>query len=131
MIRTLVKSTVTLVLVAALGACDTKGGDPARQYGPDPWLPEPQQYLLPPMSVPQVVGWQPDEMPTVAAGMHIQAMATGLMHPRIVYALPNGDVLVVESNGPGTEPFRPKDYIQGRIKARAGVAGMGGNRNTL
>ena len=131
MIRTLVKSTVTLVLVAALGACDTKGGDPARQYGPDPWLPEPQQYLLPPMSVPQVVGWQPDEMPTVAAGMHIQAMATGLMHPRIVYALPNGDVLVVESNGPGTEPFRPKDYIQGRIKARAGVAAKGGNRITL
>ena len=131
MIRTLVKSTVTLVLVAALGACDTKGGDPARQYGPDPWLPEPQQYLLPPMSVPQVVGWQPDEMPTVAAGMHIQAMATGLMHPRIVYALPNGDVLVVESNGPGTEPFRPKDYIQGKIKARAGAAAKGGNRITL
>ncbi len=131
MIRTLVKSTVTLVLVAALGACDTKGGDPARQYGPDPWLPEPQQYLLPPMSVPQVVGWQPGEMPTVAAGMHIQAMATGLMHPRIVYALPNGDVLVVESNGPGTEPFRPKDYIQGKIKARAGAAAKGGNRITL
>jgi glucose/arabinose dehydrogenase len=120
-----------LVLASALAACDAKGGDPSRQYGPDPWLPEPQQYLVPPMSVPRVVGWKPGETPTVAAGLRIQAMATGLMHPRIVYALPNGDVLVVESNGPGTEPFRPKDYIQGKVKARAGAAAKGGNRITL
>ena len=58
-------------------------------------------------------------------------MATGLMHPRIVYALPNGDILVVESNSPGTKPFRPKDYIQGKVKARAGAAAKGGNRITL
>ena len=120
-----------LVLASALAACDAKGGDPSRQYGPDPWLPEPQQYLVPPMSVPRVVGWSPGETPTVAAGLRIQAMATALMHPRIVYALPNGDVLVVESNGPGTEPFRPKDYIQGKVKARAGAAAKGGNRITL
>ena len=55
-------------------------------------------------------------------GLRIQAMATGLMHPRIVYPLPNGDVLVVESNSPGTKPFRPKDYVQGKVKARAGAA---------
>jgi glucose/arabinose dehydrogenase len=121
----------SLVLVAALAACDASGGDPSRQYGPDPWLPDPQQYLLPPMSVPQVVGWKPGETPTVAPGLRIQAMATNLMHPRIVYALPNGDVLVVESNSPGTEPFRPKDYIQGKVKARAGAAAKGGNRITL
>ena len=58
-------------------------------------------------------------------------MASGLMHPRIVYPLPNGDILVVESNSPGTEPFRPKDYIQGKVKARAGAAAKGGNRITL
>jgi glucose/arabinose dehydrogenase len=102
-----------------------------KQYGPNPVLPEPRQYLLPPMSVPKAVGWKPGEAPTVAAGLRIQAMATGLMHPRIVYPLPNGDILVVESNGPGTKPFRPKDYIQGKIKGRAGAAGEGGNRITL
>ena len=58
-------------------------------------------------------------------------MATGLMHPRIVYPLPNGDVLVVESNSPGTDTFRPKDYIQGKVKARAGAAAKGGDRITL
>jgi len=131
MIGPRVRIVASLVLVAALAACDAKGGDPSRQYGPDPWLPDPQQYLLPPMSVPQVVGWKPGETPTVAPGLRIQAMATNLMHPRIVYALPNGDVLVVESNSPGTEPFRPKDYIQGKVKARAGAAAKGGNRITL
>ncbi len=83
------------------------------------------------MSVPQAVGWKTGETPTVPAGMRIQAMATGLMHPRIVYPLPNGDILVVEANGPGTKPFRPKDYIQGKVKARAGAADKGGNRITL
>jgi len=120
-----------LLLAVSLAACGDKGGDPMRQYGPNPWLPNPHQYLIPPMRVPKAVGWKVGEAPTVPAGLRIQAMATGLMHPRIVYALPNGDVLVVESNGPGTKPFRPKDYVQGKVKARAGAADKGGNRITL
>jgi glucose/arabinose dehydrogenase len=114
-----------------LVACSAKGGDPSRQYGPDPFLPEPEQYLIPPMSVPKAVGWKAGEEPSVPPGLRIQAMATGLKHPRIVYPLPNGDILVVETNGPGTEPFRPKDYIQGKVKARAGAAAKAGNRITL
>ncbi len=125
------RATAGLALLASITACSGPGGDPSRQYGANPYLPEPEQYLIPPMSVPQVVGWKSGETPTVPAGMRIQAMASGLMHPRIVYPLPNGDVLVVESNGPGTEPFRPKDYIQGKVKARAGAAAKGGNRITL
>jgi glucose/arabinose dehydrogenase len=127
----MIRASGTLIALAALAACSDKGGDPLRQYGPNPVLPDPHQYLLPPMSVPNAVGWKPGEAPTVPAGLRIQAMATGLMHPRIVYPLPNGDILVVESNGPGTKPFRPKDYIQGKVKARAGAAQKGGNRITL
>ena len=115
----------------SLAACSQPGGDPARQYGSNPQLPDPHQYLLPPMSVPQAVGWKPGETPTVAAGLQIRAMATGFLHPRIVYPLPNGDVLVVESNGPGTSAYRPKDYIQGKVKGRAGADATGGNRITL
>lgn len=102
-----------------------------RQYGPQPYLPEPQQFLLPPMSVPKAVGWQAGETPRAAPGLTVQAMATGLIHPRIVYTLPNGDILVVESNGPGSVPFRPKDFVQGKVKARGGAAAKGGNRITL
>ncbi len=121
----------SLAALGFLAACGPPAGDPARQYGPTPYLPEPFQFLIPPMSVPHAVGWKPDEAPTVPAGLKIQAMATGLMHPRIVYALPNGDILVVESNGPGTKPFRPKDYVQGKVKAVGGAAAKGGNRITL
>jgi len=120
-----------LLALAALVACGPKAGDPARQYGPNPYLPDPHQYLLPPMSVPTEVGWKPGETPTVAAGLKVQAMATGLEHPRIVYTLPNGDVLVVESNSPGTKPYRPKDYIQGKVKSLAGAGDKGGDRVTL
>jgi glucose/arabinose dehydrogenase len=120
-----------LACAAALAACGEQGGDPARQYGADPYLPEPHQYLLPPMSVPKEIGWQPGETPTVAAGLKVEALATGLEHPRSVYTLPNGDVLVVESNSPGTEAFRPKDFIAGKVKARAGAGAKGGNRITL
>ncbi|HEX4801554.1 MAG TPA: PQQ-dependent sugar dehydrogenase, partial [Sphingomicrobium sp.] len=131
MIHRLEIMSALILAAGAVGACSDKGGDPARQYGPNPWLPKPTQYLLPPMSVPRAVGWKPGEAPTVAPGLRIQAMASGLMHPRIVYPLPNGDILVVESNSPGTEPFRPKDYVQGKVKARAGAAAKGGNRITL
>jgi glucose/arabinose dehydrogenase len=83
------------------------------------------------MSVPKEVGWKAGETPSVPAGLRIQAFAGGFMHPRMVYVLPNGDVLVVESNGPGTNKFRLKDYIQGKVKARAGSAGKGADRITL
>lgn len=122
---------VALLGITSLAACAPKGGDPMKQYGPNPVLPEPRQYLFPPMSVPKEIGWKAGETPTVPSGLKIQAMATGLMHPRMVYTLPNGDILVVESNGPGSVKFRVKDYIQGKVKARAGSAGKGGNRITL
>jgi len=120
-----------LAFAAALTACGDQGGDPARQYGADPYLPEPHQYLLPPMSVPQEIGWKTGEKPTVTAGLKVEALATGLEHPRMVYTLPNADILVVETNSPGTEAYRPKDFIAGKVKARAGAAAKGGNRIIL
>ncbi len=74
--------------------------DVRTQIGPHPVLPEPQQYLMPPMHLAPVVGWKAGETPKVASDMRIQALATGLEHPRSVYTLPNGDVLVVESRQP-------------------------------
>ena len=126
-----VPKLAALVALIALAGCDKPGGDPARQYGPNPYLPEPKQFLVPPMSVPNAVGWTAGETPSVAAGLKVQAIATGLLHPRTVYTLPNGDILVVEGNSPGTEPYRPKDFIQGKVKARAGAGAKGGNRITL
>src|SRR5882724_13114174 len=90
-----------VVAVAGLGlaGCDDHAGDPKMQIGANPVLPEVQQYLMPPMRVAKVVGWGADEHPAVPQGLQVQALATGLEHPRSLYVLPNGDVLVVESNG--------------------------------
>ena len=122
-----------LVIAAlALQACDH--GDPekqAAQYGATPVLPAAKSYLLPPMKVSPAGSWKQGEAPVVPASLKISALATGLMHPRFVYPLPNGDILIVESNGPKAPVFRPKDLIMGPIKAYGGSAAKGGNRITL
>ena len=124
---------LTLLVLAGLSACGERSSvDPTLQMGHEPQLPAPHNFLIPPMQVPSGVGWQGDAHPTVAAGLSIQKIAGGLIHPRQVLALPNGDVLVVESNGPGTEPTTtPKQLIAGVIKNRSGKGNKGGNRITL
>jgi hypothetical protein len=122
-----------LVAAASLGlaGCDDHAGDPNMQIGANPVLPEVQQYLMPPMRVAKVVGWGTDEHPTVPQGLQVQALATGLQHPRSLYVLPNGDVLVVESNGPKAPISRPKDIITGWVQSFAGAKAKDANRITL
>ena len=124
---------VAMACVVALTACGERAQlDPAAQVGNDPQLPQPQSFLVPPMQVPNGVGWQGDGHPTVASGLSIEKIATGLLHPRQLLALPNGDVLVVESNGPGEEAVTtPKQLVAGIIKGRSGKGAKGGNRITL
>ena len=87
----------------------------------------------PPMRIAPVVGWMEAETPSVVAGLRIEALATGLEHPRSLYVLPNGDVLVVESRSPGTEPVkRPKEIIMHWVESFATGGGSGPtNRITL
>jgi glucose/arabinose dehydrogenase len=122
---------LALLGLLALSACSEVVAPPETQYGSNPVLPAPTQYLIPPMRVPLMTGWGAGEAPTVPARLRIQAFATGFMHPRTVYTLPNGDVLVVESNGPKAPIYRPKDYLAGLVKGRAGAGAPGGNRITL
>ena len=106
--------------------------DPQDQIGPDPVLPAPQQYLVPPMHLAKVVGWKAGETPSVAPGLKIEAYATGLQHPRSLYVLPNGDVLVVESKGPNVQPVRrPKDYVMGLVESWVTNGGDTGQSNRI
>ena len=121
------------VAVAALtGAAAPDDFDTKTQIGPNPVLPEPQQYLIPPMHLAKVVGWKDGEMPTVPDGLKVTAMATDLVHPRSAYTLPNGDVLVVESQGPGLEPVsRPKTVVMHWVESWATSAGSGPGANRI
>jgi glucose/arabinose dehydrogenase len=123
----LLASTCTMAVQA-----DAEDFDPMSQVGPNPVLPEPQQYLFPPMNIAKVVGWKDGETPTVAPGLKIEALATGLQHPRSIYTLPNGDILVVESQGPGVEPIsRPKTLVMGLIQSMATGGSGGGESNRI
>ncbi|MEP7383060.1 MAG: sorbosone dehydrogenase family protein [Gemmatimonadota bacterium] len=101
--------------------------------GPTPTIPVPQTSLIPTIHVVKARGWRAGETPVAAQGLAVHPFAQGLVHPRWLYVLPNGDVLVAETNA----PVRPDDAtgIRGwffrRFMARAGGAVPSPNRITL
>ena len=121
-----------LALTCASATDPRASFNPQDQVGPNPPLPEPQQFLFPPMRLSKIVGWKEGEKPTVAQGLKIEALATDLQHPRSLYVLPNGDVLVVESKSPGVQPIaRPKDLIMGWIESMVTSGGDTGPSNRI
>jgi glucose/arabinose dehydrogenase len=121
----------SVISALLLAGCNDKAGDPNDQIGANPRLPELRQYLMPSIRIARPVDWGKDETPAVPKGLQIRAIATGLMHPRALYVLPNGDILVVEANGPKAPISRPKDFIVGWVQTLAGAKAQGGNRITL
>jgi len=127
------RAVALAALAMLLAACSGNASfTAAQQSGGDPPLPAARNFLLPPMQVPRGVGWKHGQAPTVAPGLAITRIADGLKHPRQLYTLPNGDVLVVEANGPGEEPVTTfKQFIAGKVKDDSGKGADGGNRITL
>jgi glucose/arabinose dehydrogenase len=124
---------VANAILLALAGCSDNEPEPT-EIGANPKLPPQAEYFVPPMNVAKVIGWKDGETPKVAAGLKIQALATGLAHPRFVYTLPNGDVLAVESTAPKGEPVtRPKDLIVGWIQSLAtgGGGAVSGTSNRI
>jgi glucose/arabinose dehydrogenase len=83
------------------------------------------------MHVSRVVGWKDGAAPKVAAGLKVQALATGLKNPRSLFVLPNGDVLVAESGGPDAPINRPKEFVMGWLERKSHSFGDPGQRITL
>jgi glucose/arabinose dehydrogenase len=120
-----------LAALLLLAGCGPDPIEPRRQIGAHPYLPDIHQYLLPPMKLAKVTGWN-GAKPSVAAGLKISAFATGLKSPRMVYALPNGDVLVVESEAPPSGGIgRPKEFLMGILMSMSHSQEKAGNRIIL
>ncbi len=100
------KNLVLAMSIAAmalpLAACsDPQDTATAEQsYGASPNLPAPQQSWIPTVNIATATSWPAGATPKAASGMAVNAFARNLDHPRTVYVLPNGDVLVAESNAP-------------------------------
>jgi glucose/arabinose dehydrogenase len=121
-------------MVLVLAACAPGASLPVEQgFGPNPVLPEAKKQALPVVKIAKVVGWAAGETPKVADGLKVAALASGLDHPRWLYVLPNGDVLVAETNS----PERPGDsgglkgWIASKIMASAGAGTKSPNRLIL
>jgi glucose/arabinose dehydrogenase len=102
-------------------------------YGPNPQLPKPDKALVPKVNIAPAKPWKSDQGPTAASGLAVSRYACELDHPRWLYVLPNGDVLVAETNA----PERPADgkgikgYFQGKAMEKAGAKVPSANRITL
>jgi glucose/arabinose dehydrogenase len=126
---------VALVMaVLGLSGCGEEASLPvAAGTGPNPELPPPEESLLPTVNIAPAKGWSGRQTPTPADGLQVAAFAADLDHPRWLYVLPNGDVLVAETNGPP----RPEDsegirgWVMGLIMQRAGAGGESADRITL
>ncbi|MDY0066723.1 MAG: sorbosone dehydrogenase family protein [Steroidobacteraceae bacterium] len=122
------------LLVCALAQPTTgSAGEPRTSYGPNPELPEPRISLIPTVNIAPAVGWPEERTPHAAEGFQVNAFAAGLDHPRWLYTLPNGDLLVAETNAPRRPEAEAgvRGWLTGVIMKRAGAATPSANRITL
>ena len=134
MFKSVVATLLASYLMLSLAACGDMATLPVSAgIGPRPMLPPPHPSLMPTVHIAPAKGWPVGATPVAAAGLAVNAYATALDHPRWLYVLPNGDILVAESNGPS----RPDDsggikgWVTKLIMQRAGGAVPSANRITL
>ena len=99
--------------------------------GAKPKITDAREQMIPTVKIAKVVGWQGNAKPTAANGLSVNQFADKLDHPRWLYELPNGDVLVAETNSPPRASSGIKDIIMGWLMTRAGAGGASANRITL
>src|SRR2546421_6875470 len=131
---TLSSALLPMCLAAAVPGCDAPAAlPPGAGVGPNPTLPRITKTLIPTVNIAPAAGWREGEKPIGAAGTAVFAFATDLEHPRWIYVLPNGDVLVAETNAPA----KPDDakgirgWVMKRVMRKAGAAVPSANRITL
>jgi glucose/arabinose dehydrogenase len=125
---------VALGLLLALVACGERATlTVAAGTGAQPTLPAPNPTLIPTVNIAPATGWPAGTAPAAAPGTRVAAFASGLDHPRWLTVLPNGDVLVAESNAPAKpdDGNGIKGWIMGLVMKRAGAAVPSANRITL
>ncbi|MDP9876982.1 glucose/arabinose dehydrogenase [Variovorax boronicumulans] len=138
-VRLAVSAAAVAAVLLVAGCGETAKLAPELTTGPRPQLADPNKTLIPTVNVAPAVGWTDTAAPTPAEGLRVTALARGLDHPRWVYTLPNGDVLVAESNKPpkpegsgaGGPVAKVRNWVMGKVMGRAGAGVPSANRITL
>ncbi|MEH3036685.1 MAG: sorbosone dehydrogenase family protein [Sphingomonas adhaesiva] len=122
---------VAVAVVAYLAWPDAARLSVADVSGQRPVISSPREQVLPTVKTAKPVGWAAGQTPTPAAGLRVAAFATGLDHPRWLYRLPNGDVLVAETNSPPREGGGITGWVMKLLMGRVGAGVPSANRITL
>jgi glucose/arabinose dehydrogenase len=125
---------LAVLLAVGLGACADWASVPlSAGTGPNPALPPPAQRWFPTVNIAPAVGWMPGAVPQPAPGLRVNAFARDLDHPRWLLVLPNGDVLVAESNAPARTDRSAgiRQWLSGLMMKIAGAGVPSANRITL
>ena len=128
------RQMILIAAILSLSGCGEHATLPvAAGTGPAPVLPPPAETLLPTVNIAPAKGWATGGMPTAASGLKVIAFADQLDHPRWIYVLPNGDVLVAETNAPPRPEANKgiKGWVTKWVMKRAGAVTTSANRITL
>lgn len=135
--RSLGDLSILAVSLALLYGCGSTAQLPEEAgYGPQPTLPEPSSSLLPTVRIAPAVGWPEQRKPQAPEGLEVIPFARDLSHPRWLYVLPNGDVLVAETNKPQADEedkggFSIRRWMMERTMRKAGAGVPSADRITL
>lgn len=131
----IVLSTALLIALDACAYTSHTGpvASPQSSLGAAPTLPPPSSSLIPTLQIAEAKGWPTGGKPAAAPGIVVNAFASGLSHPRWLYVLPNGDVLVAETNAPPRPDDRKgfRGAVMKSVQAKAGAGTPTANRITL
>ncbi len=127
---------LVIIVIIAIGIAILMRGTSAtlsvdEVSGTDPTLVEPDEGLFPTIDVAEPVGWAKGEVPEAAKGLQVQRFAEDLDHPRIMYRLPNGDILVTLTNSPPRDVGGIEGFIMKRLMGKAGAGEPSPNKLVL
>ncbi|TRW91243.1 sorbosone dehydrogenase family protein [Candidatus Methylobacter oryzae] len=128
------RSLLFTVIAMALASCGDVAQLPVTAgVGPHPQLPPPNPTWIPTVNIAPAVGWPENRKPMAAPGINVNAFAAGLDHPRWLYVLPNGDVLVAETNAPPKpeDSKGMKGWFMKQVMKDVGASVPSANRITL
>ena len=127
---------IALAMLGAWGGASIYSRGPNTLLGSDtiganPKLPSPRAQIIPTINVAPALGWAPGRMPTAPVGFTVTRFAEGLKHPRWLYPLPNGDILVAEASTRPSKAWGIAAFVQNRMQKDAGASGASADRITL
>ncbi|HEX2525222.1 MAG TPA: sorbosone dehydrogenase family protein [Geminicoccus sp.] len=124
-------ASLGLACLCVVSACGAEPLPAEAGYGPNPHLPEPDTSLIPTVNIAPAIGWPAGQKPKAADGFEVAMFADQLDHPRWLHVLPNGDVLVAETNKPPKDSGGLRAWVQKQVQKMAGAAPPSANRITL